>query len=61
VKVRRAPPGQPVFIAVVRDNGRRRYHHCHTRSQALAHQPYLIEHVNAYGQVTKRERLEAAQ
>jgi hypothetical protein len=51
-------PHQPKFIAVVRtSSGGRKYHQCHTRDQAMAHKPYLIEHVNGFGQVTHRERL----
>jgi hypothetical protein len=51
-------PHQPKFIAVVRTaSGGRKYHQCHTRDQAMAHKPYLIEHVNGFGQVTHRERL----
>jgi hypothetical protein len=49
----------PMFIAISRaEDGRgRRYHQCHTRDQALGHHPYIIEHVNGWGQVTRRERL----
>lgn len=48
----------PMFIAISRrkDGLGRRYHQCTTRDQALAHHPYMIEHVNGWGQVTKRER-----
>lgn len=52
------PHSQPHFVAVLRgDGGRRAYHRCNTREQALQHRPYLVEHVNGFGQVTRRERL----
>lgn len=53
------PGSSPMFIAIARGKGGlgRRYHQCATRDQALAHHPYMIEHVNAWGQVTRRERL----
>jgi transposase len=46
------------IIAICRraDGAGRRYFTCRTREQALQHGPYLIEHVNGWGQVTRRER-----
>lgn len=51
-------PHQPRFIAVVRTVEGKLYHGCMTRAQALQHKPYLIEHVNGFGQVTHRENFE---
>lgn len=56
--MKRTPHSEPHFVAVVREDGRRKYHRCNTRTQALQHKPYLIEHVNGYGQVVRRERLQ---
>ncbi len=53
------PHAQPSFVAIVRGPDGRKYHQCHTREQALAHKPICIEHVNGFGQVTRRERLES--
>jgi hypothetical protein len=55
---RMRPHATPMVIAICRapDGSGRRYHQCITRDQAMKHGPYLIEHVNGWGQVTKRER-----
>jgi len=53
------PHGSPLFIAISRTPSGRRYHQCATRDQALNHKPYVIEHVNGWGQVTRRERFPA--
>ena len=57
----RPPHSSPFVVAVCRraDGTGRVYHRCRTRDQAAAHKPYLIEHVNGWGQVTRRERLSA--
>lgn len=53
--------GSPSFAAICRreDGTGRRYFTCRTRDQALLHRPYLLEHVNGWGQVTRRERFKA--
>ena len=55
---RREPHSAPSFVAICRraDGTGRRYFTCRTHDQALQHGPYLIEHVNGWGQVTRRER-----
>lgn len=52
------PHSLPTFVAICRraDGTGRRYFTCRTHDQALQHGPYLIEHVNGWGQVTRRER-----
>ncbi len=58
---RMRPHSSPMVIAICRaPDGGRRYHQCATRDQAIAHGPYLIEHVNGWGQVTRRERSKGA-
>ena len=54
---RRWPHSTPTVIAICRSRNGRKYYQCATRDQAIAHAPYLIEHVNGWGQVTRRERL----
>lgn len=57
----RKPHAFPQYLAIARDGqGRRRYHYCNTRDQALTHHPYRIEHLNGHGQVTRRELVEVA-
>ncbi len=53
------PHSAPMVTAICRrpDGTGRRYFQCRTREQAIAHHPYLIEYVNGWGQVTRRERL----
>jgi hypothetical protein len=54
----RSPHQQPGFIAIARTaEGKRKYFQCRTYEQALAHKPYLVEHVNGFGQVTRRDRV----
>ena len=57
---RMKPHGMPTFVAICRPKDRpgRRYFTCVTRDQALEHKPYMIEHVNGWGQVTRRERFD---
>lgn len=55
----RSTPGLPHVVAITRaEAGKRHYIKCHTREQALLHSPYIIEHVNSWGQVTLRERIQ---
>lgn len=56
------PHGSPFYIAICRrpDDTGRKYHACATRDQALRHKPYIVERVNAWGQVSRRERFAPA-
>ena len=55
----RQPHSQPQFMAISRTaSGGRKYYLCFTRDQALQHKPYLVEHLNGFGQATHKERLQ---
>jgi hypothetical protein len=54
----RLPHSAPMVVAVYHEGGRRRYKQFRSRADVTG-APAVLEHVNGFGQVTKRERLDS--